>query len=68
MKRQYILLFGIAIAFSACKKNITQTAAIADLSVATNLNNDLMLKLVNEKRAAGCNCGTTAMPRVGAIS
>jgi len=68
MKKYYILLFGLAISFYACKKNTDSTSANGKTTVATNLNNDLMLKLVNEKRASGCNCGTTAMPPVAALS
>jgi uncharacterized protein YkwD len=34
----------------------------------TNLNNELILKLVNEKRATGCNCGNKFMPSVPALT
>ena len=33
----------------------------------TNLNNNLILKLVNEKRATGCNCGNKLMPPVPSL-
>lgn len=38
-----------------------------DSSNFTNLNNELMLKLVNEKRASGCNCGNKYMPAVAPL-
>ena len=39
-----------------------------DIIVNTNINNTLMLKLVNDKRATGCNCGITAMPPVPSLT
>ncbi len=36
--------------------------------VATNLNNELLLKLVNEKRTVGCNCGNKYMPAAPALT
>lgn len=40
----------------------------ADGSEYTNLDNDLLLKLVNEKRTNGCNCGGKYMPPVTALT
>ena len=62
-------LLGLA----ACKKDATniKPADTTDTSVvsniATGINNSLMLKLVNDTRATGCNCGTTAMPPVAPL-
>lgn len=39
-----------------------------EISTATNINNDVLLKLVNDTRLAGCNCGTTKMPPVAALT
>lgn len=39
-----------------------------NIVVTTNLNNNLILKLVNDKRIAGCNCGTTVMPPVPSLT
>ncbi|MDN3586747.1 CAP domain-containing protein [Pedobacter aquatilis] len=36
--------------------------------VSTGLNNELLLKLVNDVRTKGCNCGTTVMPPVAALT
>lgn len=33
----------------------------------TNLNNELLLRLVNEKQKTGCNCGNKYMPPVPAL-
>jgi uncharacterized protein YkwD len=52
-------IFLIAISFSL----LFFTSATADATLA-NLDNELLLKLVNEKRAAGCNCGNKYMPPV----
>jgi len=55
----------------SCKKGADTTPTITDplvLSTATNINNDVLLKLVNDTRLAGCNCGTTVMPPVGVLT
>jgi uncharacterized protein YkwD len=36
--------------------------------VSTNLDNELLLKLVNEKRASGCKCGNKYMPPVSPLT
>lgn len=70
----YPLLFA-ALCFGSCKKNAddpdtktTDTGGTTVTStVKTNLDNTAMLKMVNDLRAAGCTCGTTPMPPVGAL-
>ncbi|MCX3266247.1 CAP domain-containing protein [Pedobacter agri] len=70
----YVPMIGLAIACFAtsCKKG-TESTAIETLTkietpLVTNLNNELMLKLVNDIRLAGCKCGTTTMPPVTALT
>ena len=41
-----------------------QPEAVADGSSFTNLDHNLLLKLVNEQRAVGCRCGKIKMPAV----
>ena len=60
---------------TSCKKNINTAndenltpQAKTESAAQTNLNNDLMLKLVNDTRLAGCNCGTTKMPPVAGVT
>jgi uncharacterized protein YkwD len=43
------------------------TNSKVDTPVNTNLDNQLILKLVNEKRALGCNCGNKYMPAAPAL-
>lgn len=56
----------------SCKKgtdsNTPDTTLKIENSTATNINNDVLLKLVNDTRLAGCNCGTTKMPPVAALT
>ena len=44
------------------------TATTTTTAVATNLDNALLLKLVNDLRAKGCTCGVTAMPVVSTLT
>ncbi|WP_231491934.1 CAP domain-containing protein [Pedobacter sp. Leaf170] len=70
MKKVYIPVFAIILLFTSCKKNtevIFEEETITKNTIATvstGLNNDLLLKLINDVRSKGCNCGTTAMPPV----
>ncbi|WP_199141386.1 CAP domain-containing protein [Pedobacter sp. ASV12] len=64
----FVVLFGAVL---SCKDNSAE--ANPDQSgntdaVTTSLDNALLLKLVNEVRANGCNCGTTVMPPVSALT
>ncbi|RZK21638.1 MAG: CAP domain-containing protein [Pedobacter sp.] len=67
-------MIGLAIVCLAtsCKKgtdsSIAETTSKIETSSVTNINNELLLKLVNDIRLAGCNCGTTAMPPVAVLS
>lgn len=72
---KYIFIFFIAIVtvFSSCKKKsfdeeITPVPVPVDsvetLTPEQVFDKVLMLKLVNEQRVNGCNCGTTYMPPV----
>jgi uncharacterized protein YkwD len=71
MKKSYLALICVAFSIASCKKSdidaVTNPSNTGN-PVTTNLNNDLLLKLVNEKRASGCNCGTTVMPPVAALT
>lgn len=72
MKFKSITLIGLAVCCAlSCKKNSnTDPEVITDplVTVQTNLNNEVLLKLVNDTRAAGCNCGTTVMPPVPTLA
>lgn len=65
-----------AICFTSCKKSSTEVNPTSKTThpanpvgtVNTNIDNAAMLKLVNDTRAAGCTCGTTAMPPVAALT
>lgn len=67
-----IPLIGLALCLAlSCKKSSTTEPEITKdpvMTVQTNLNNEVMLKLVNDTRAAGCNCGTTVMPPVPTLT
>ncbi|MEE1945424.1 CAP domain-containing protein [Pedobacter sp. KR3-3] len=71
MKR-FVILSVVLLCFAlSCKDNKAEANpdqnGDAD-AVSTNLDNALLLKLVNQVRASGCNCGTMAMPPVPALS
>ncbi|WP_231427464.1 MULTISPECIES: CAP domain-containing protein [Pedobacter] len=66
---------AVACLATSCEKSIDNqspelpvTVLKAEISSVTNLNNEMLLKLVNDTRLAGCNCGTTAMPPVAVLS
>jgi uncharacterized protein YkwD len=55
----------------SCKKGTDSSFKADDPpvpSTITNINNDALLKLVNDTRLAGCNCGATVMPPVTALT
>ena len=52
---------------TGCTKGGSDGATISSADPKSNLNKTLMLQLVNEVRASGCNCGSTAMPPVNAV-
>ncbi|MGM9475477.1 CAP domain-containing protein [Pedobacter sp. GSP4] len=76
MKSFVLPLMCIALCCAlSCKKGTdsssdTETSKTLKIesSTATNINNDALLKLVNDTRLAGCNCGTTKMPAVAALT
>lgn len=72
MKKIFVLITVLAIGFTSCKKTAIDSETVAPVNngaaVITNLNNDFLLKLVNDKRIAGCNCGTTVMPPVAVLN
>lgn len=59
---------------TSCKKGsdateISNSGSLKiEASPTTNINNDALLKLVNDMRKAGCTCGTTVMPPVAALT
>jgi len=58
------LLLFIVLAFS-CKKEDTMPAYNTNTA---GLNEPLMLQLVNDQRARGCNCGTAYYPPANPVS
>jgi len=71
------LLLLIVLASVSCKRdasvnptntNSTNNTPVTSTTVATNLDNALLLKLVNDVRAKGCTCGTTVMPAVAPLT
>ncbi|RYG21062.1 MAG: CAP domain-containing protein [Chitinophagaceae bacterium] len=78
MKNTLLLLTLFTLAFSSCKLDdgtVLDDTPEPDenIVVVTNLDNSLILKLINERRTAGCTCGNTAtgivvMPPVPALT
>ncbi|TCD07137.1 CAP domain-containing protein [Pedobacter frigidisoli] len=73
MKFIFVPMMCIALCCAiSCKKgtdsSVTSPILSPEITNATNINNDALLKLVNDTRLAGCNCGTTAMPPVAALT
>jgi len=71
MKKLYTSILLLTLAFSACKKsgvNAIDPPVDNGKPVATNLNNDLLLKLVNDQRIAGCKCGSITYPPVAVLT
>ncbi|WP_316827246.1 CAP domain-containing protein [Pedobacter miscanthi] len=58
----------------SCKKGTDSAAAEIpaplkiEISSTTNINNDALLKLINDTRLAGCKCGNITMPPVAAVT
>ncbi len=69
-----LMCFALCCALMSCKKGTdsttpeTPTTLKIEISTTTNINNDALLKLVNDTRLAGCKCGTTTMPPVVALT
>jgi len=73
MKNALTILACFAFCFASCEKfeneiNIATATVDQNILVTTNINNNLLLKLVNDQRTAGCNCGLTVMAPVPALS
>ncbi|WP_421942735.1 CAP domain-containing protein [Pedobacter sp.] len=69
MKSCVIPCFCMLMFFASCEKGpVVDPEQKVDPpsggTVGTGLNNELLLKLVNDTRAKGCTCGTTIMPPV----
>jgi uncharacterized protein YkwD len=61
-----LVLFSVLIA-QPDDARLSSHKTIKISEVNTNLNKELMLRLVNEKRTAGCNCGNKYMPAAPAL-
>ncbi|MFC4211498.1 CAP domain-containing protein [Pedobacter lithocola] len=74
MKFAFLILLFLSISITSCKKNSlaidtsNEKPLNTRLAVNTNLNNDLLLKLVNDVRKAGCKCGSSIMPSVAPLA
>lgn len=73
MKKALLLLTLFTLTFASCKLDdgtIIDDTPDADenITVVTNLDNSLILKLINDRRTAGCMCGTTLMPPVPPVT
>ncbi|GGI29401.1 CAP domain-containing protein [Pedobacter mendelii] len=74
MKFAFLILLFLSISVISCKKNDLSVTTNNEkpintgLAVNTNLNNDLILKLVNDVRKAGCSCGSSNMPAVAPLT
>lgn len=73
LKRSILILIGaICFVFISCQKNEsdlkvspeTETPSTGTITV----NNATLLQLVNAVRQSGCNCGSTVMPPVRAVT
>jgi uncharacterized protein YkwD len=72
-KKSFLLLTFFTLALASCKLDdgtIVDDTPDADenITVVTNLDNALILKLINDARIVGCSCGTTIMPPVPAVT
>lgn len=69
-----LLCLALCCALMSCKKGTDSTTTEIpptlkiEISTTTNINNDALLKLVNDTRLAGCKCGSTTMPPVAALT
>ena len=63
-------LFSLLICLSFIPSSLTSSFAKTSTegAVPTNLDNELLLKLVNQKRTVGCNCGNKYMPAAPALT
>lgn len=72
MNIRLLLLYVAIVLLSACKKNEEPSKILPEAIIlptaTTNIDNVLILKLVNDKRIVGCNCGATAMPAVAVLT
>lgn len=80
MRLKGVVLLLIFLGLVGCKRDAsvdptngnstanTNNTPVNTTTVITNLDNVALLKLVNNIRATGCNCGTTAMPAVAPLS
>ena len=67
MTMLYTFLISAFISFSCTKAQLTNDTIDEGTPVPTTLNKTLMLKLVNEVRSKGCQCGDTYYPAAPSI-
>lgn len=71
MKRFIVLFVGLFVTVLGCREDGAEASPDPSGNTAglnTGLDQALLLKLVNQVRASGCNCGPTAMPPVPALT
>lgn len=75
MKIAPLNLILLMLLFASCSKSeiaiepiLSKSLVDQNIVVVTNLNNELILKLVNDKRKLGCNCGTIPFPPVPSLT
>jgi|SRR5690606_33170048 len=71
--RLFLLMVVIILAAGACsRQDIVPEPETPDNDTETtgnyNVDKTVLLQLVNDVRKTGCNCGSTAMPPVNAVS
>jgi uncharacterized protein YkwD len=67
MKSSFLVTVLLALIFISCKKENGDSNNNPPVN-QNNVDADLMLKLVNDVRQSGCNCGGTAMPPVPPVT
>lgn len=65
--RFLLCIFGVSLLFACSKTDALPEPSDGGSSVIYNINKATLLKLVNDVRASGCTCGSTAMPPVPAL-
>jgi uncharacterized protein YkwD len=68
MKISVIVL--IASLLMSCVKTVEEVPSESNIEITSDAVDDRtqLLEFINKQRAAGCNCGSKKMPKVGAVS
>ena len=71
IKLSFLPALILSLIFISCQKENASTGnndPVNQNTTGFNVNAELLLKLVNDVRQSGCNCGSTAMPPVAPVT